>query len=131
MYSQMGFLHMVQKNAQIDELVDLYDAGGNKIELQSAQNLVFLNTHYWGGGCCDIWRSQSLKSLEEVMDQSFKTSPNPDKKNKKKFLRQNFSDKILECVSMSNIVHMAQIQMRVGKPKRVGQSTYPMILILV
>jgi hypothetical protein len=61
--------------------------------LPESEDVIFLNTPYWGGGCRDIWGSKDIKPLEEIMEQSFKCT------NKLKDLRAdstNFEERASE-----------------------------------
>ena len=68
----MGVFNVVVQNQKIDKATNMYDAGGEKLDLPESEDIIFMNTPFWGGGCQDTWGSKSIKPLEEIMEESFK-----------------------------------------------------------
>lgn len=79
MYSQMGVFNAIITNAQINKLFSVFDAEGDKVEVPESEDLIFLNTPFWGGGCKDIWASKSIKPADVIQDEKFKTKKNMPK----------------------------------------------------
>lgn len=137
MYSQMGVINAIITNAQIHKLFKMYDAEGDPVEIPDSEDLIFLNTPFWGGGCKDIWGSKNIKPAEVIHDEKFKTKKKLPKSGsetsltsgkegnkivEENWLRQKYGDKILESVSLKNVLQMASIQTGLGSADRVAQS---------
>lgn len=137
----MGVFNVIVQNQQIHKSAELFDNSGEKLNLPNSEDVIFMNTPFWGGGCRDIWGSKSIKPLEEIMEESFKcTNKHKEIRDRDEtgspnkgglfnglnldnlWLRQKYGDKALECVSLKNVIHMAQVQTKLGSPDKIAQS---------
>ncbi|CBY22234.1 unnamed protein product [Oikopleura dioica] len=85
---------------------------GEEISLPEIQGLIFTNIPSWGSGN-DVWKVQQSSGSQEG-----------------KWLPQNISDGVLECIGVTGFSHLAAISSAVRSGIRIAQGTHFRIQLL-
>ncbi|TMW41277.1 hypothetical protein DOY81_013644 [Sarcophaga bullata] len=108
-YFGFGTQQIVQRDCEgLNEKIDLY-LDNELVELPELQSIVFLNIDSWGAGC----------KLVEL-------SNNSDEPTK---LVNSISDGVLEVFGIVSSFHIAQLQVGISKPVRIGQAKHVKLVV--
>lgn len=72
---------------------------GKLINIDDIENVILLNIFHWGGGVTNLWQ------------------PNET------FVKQSYSDGIMEVIGLSDVLHMGQVQIGMDSPFQLGQGS--------
>lgn len=98
-YTQIGSLDIFKTkdcNLRLDDIF-LLEIDGRPTPIDEFENLVLLNIDHWGGGVTDLWKAGG------------------------KFKKAAFGDGQLEVIGLTDVLHMAQVQVGMDEPFQVGQ----------
>lgn len=99
-YAAFGAKDVIEQQcSNLDQSLELW-LDDKQVELPYLEGLLFLNISHWGGGC-EIWNGFG---------------------NDSPWVESNSSDKTIEVMGFQSSFHMAQIQVNVAAPVRLGQA---------
>ncbi|KAL0278644.1 UNVERIFIED_CONTAM: hypothetical protein PYX00_000407 [Menopon gallinae] len=100
LYLGFGTQQMIEKKCQgLNERIELY-LDGKKVDLPAIESIVVLNIDSWGAGV-NLWKMSQTDENE---------------------LQQSFNDGKLEVLAIYSSLHIAQLQVGLGTPYRIGQA---------
>lgn len=100
LYLGFGTQQMIEKKCQgLNERIDLH-LDGKKVDLPAIESIVVLNIDSWGAGV-NLWKMSQTDEHE---------------------LCQSFNDGKLEVLAIYSSLHIAQLQVGLGTPYRIGQA---------
>eukprot|EP00088_Acartia_fossae_P033864 TRINITY_DN34740_c0_g1_i2.p1 TRINITY_DN34740_c0_g1~~TRINITY_DN34740_c0_g1_i2.p1 ORF type:complete len:537 (+),score=42.44 TRINITY_DN34740_c0_g1_i2:89-1699(+) len=100
-YFSYGTKDVLERQCQnLNEKLNLY-LDGEKIDLPNIESVVVLNIPYWGAGCKPWTLGNGAKEFE---------------------FEQDYCDKKLEVFCIYSSFHIAQMQVGLSEPHRVGQA---------
>ena len=100
MYFGYGTQQWFEKKCQgLNEKIELY-LDGQKKNLPAIESIVVLNIDSWGAGV-HLWKMSETDESK---------------------LSQSYNDKKLEVLALYSSLHIAQLQVGLGSPYRVGQA---------
>jgi len=100
-YFSYGTKDVLQRQCQnLNQKINLY-LDGQKIDLPNIESVVVLNIPYWGAGCTPWTLGNGSRAFSNVQD---------------------YADKKLEVFCIYSSFHIAQMQVGLSEPHRVGQA---------
>lgn len=102
---------------------------GNEISLPELESIVVLNIQSWGAGV-DLWGKSGKSGSPVFLLNSCFLGINSEKP------AQSYNDGLLEVLGIYSSFHIAQMQIGLSKPYRIGQAksvevNVPVIIILI
>ncbi len=99
-YTQIGTMDLINNETKtiLSEHFKLV-IDKKQINIDDFESIILLNIDNWGGGVTGLWRSDSRNGLSNA----------------------SFSDGLIEVIGFSDVLHMAQVQVGMEEPFRLGQ----------